>query len=48
MFELDIESIGQVIATFLIVGFFLVSLYRKRVKITKKKNDGDNDYLHWL
>ncbi|MDQ0640492.1 hypothetical protein QF042_004057 [Pedobacter sp. W3I1] len=32
MFDLDLESIGEVLATFMIVCFFLISLYKKRLK----------------
>jgi hypothetical protein len=32
MFELDLESIGQVTATFMIVGYFLFSLFKRRLK----------------
>lgn len=48
MFDLDLESIAQIGATFLIITFFLVALYKKRLKVNKKKNDGEHDYLHWL
>jgi hypothetical protein len=48
MFDLDLESIAQIGATFLIIAFFLVALYKKRLKAHKKKNDGEQDYLHWL
>ncbi|QNN43442.1 hypothetical protein [Pedobacter roseus] len=48
MFDLDLESIGQIVASILIIAFFLVALYRRRFKVNKKKNDGEQDYLHWL
>jgi len=48
MFDLDLESIGQVVASILIIAFFLEALYRRRFKVNKKKNDGEQDYLHWL
>jgi len=48
MLNLDLESIGQVSATLLIVVFFVVAGYKRRLKVTRKKNDGDQDYLHWL
>lgn len=30
MFDLDLESIGQVSATILIVGFFVVAWYKRK------------------
>ncbi|MFD2581235.1 hypothetical protein ACFSR6_01950 [Pedobacter vanadiisoli] len=48
MSELDLESIAQIGASFLIIAFFLVALYKRRARINKKKNDGEHDYLHWL
>lgn len=48
MSELDLESIAQIGASLLIIAFFLVALYRRRLKVNKKKNDGEHDYLHWL
>ncbi|MBB4108217.1 hypothetical protein [Pedobacter zeae] len=48
MSELDLENIAQIGASLMIIAFFLVALYRRRVKVTKKKNDGEQDHLHWL
>ncbi|NII81859.1 hypothetical protein H9N25_04255 [Pedobacter riviphilus] len=48
MFDFDLESIAQIGATFLIIAFFLVALYKKRLKVSKKKNDEEQDDLHWL
>ncbi|MBB6238128.1 hypothetical protein HDC90_002757 [Pedobacter sp. AK013] len=48
MFDFDLESIAQIGATFLIIAFFLVALYKKRLKVNKKKSDEEQDYLHWL
>jgi hypothetical protein len=32
MFDLDLESIGQFMAIFMIVCFFFISLHKKRLK----------------
>ncbi|WP_168202379.1 hypothetical protein [Pedobacter sp. KBS0701] len=48
MFDLDLENIAQIGTTFLIVAFFLVALYKKRLKVNKRKNDAGQDYMHWL
>lgn len=48
MFDLDLENIAQIGTTILIVTFFLVALYKKRLKVNKRKNDAEQDYMHWL
>jgi len=48
MLDLDVENIAQIGATFLIVAFFLVAFCKKRLKVNKKKNEAEQDYMHWL
>ncbi|MEH3114570.1 hypothetical protein [Pedobacter terrae] len=48
MFDLDLENIAQIGATFLIITFFLVAFLKKRLKVNKRKNDTEQDDLHWL
>ncbi|SFA45735.1 hypothetical protein SAMN04488511_105145 [Pedobacter suwonensis] len=48
MSDLDLENIAQVGATFLIITFFLVAFLKKRLKVNKRKNDTEQDYMHWL